>query len=152
MLQTFAAANNVKAVTVLIGANNFNFASLVQTCVTNFLLSPSWWPNYCYDDSSVSSNFTAANVTAQTTNIKNALLNVRQAMLNAGYADSAYSLIVQIYSSPLPRGAQIRYSQSGYTRQSVGGCDVWNRDADWANDTAVVKMNQAVRTAPRRRG
>jgi hypothetical protein len=144
MLQNFAAANNVKAVTVLIGANNFNFASLVQTCVTNFLLSPSWWPNYCHDDSSVSSNFTAANVTAQTTNIKNALLNVRQAMLNAGYADSSYSLIVQTYSSPLPRGAQIRYSQSGYTRQSTGGCGVWNQDADWANDTAVVKMNQAV--------
>ena len=144
MLRDFAVTHNVKAVTVLIGANNFNFASLVQTCVTDFLLSPSWWPNYCYDDSSVSSNFTAGNVSAQTTNIKNALLNVRQAMLNAGYSDSSYSMIVQTYSSPLPRGAQIRYSQSGFTRQSTGGCGVWNKDADWANDTAVTKMNQAV--------
>jgi hypothetical protein len=144
MLQDFAATKNVKAVTVLIGANNFNFADLVQQCVQDFLLSPSWWKDYCNDDSSVTSNFTAANVTAQTTNIKNALLNVRQAMLNAGYADSSWSLIVQTYSSPLPRGAQIRYSQSGYTRQSTGGCGVWNADADWANDTAVTKMNQAV--------
>jgi hypothetical protein len=144
MLQDWATTHNIKAVTVLIGANNFGFADLVQSCVTDFLLSPSWWPDYCSDDSSVVAAFTNANVTAQTTNIKNALLNVRQAMLNAGYADSSYSLIVQTYSSPLPRGAQIRYSQSGYSRQTTGGCGVWNKDADWANDTAVTKMNLAV--------
>jgi hypothetical protein len=143
MLQTFAATNNVKAVTVLIGANNFKFADIVQTCITNWLTSPSWWKNYCSDDSSITSNFTAANVTAQTTNVKNALLNVRQAMVNAGYSDSQWTLIVQTYSSPLPRGAQIRYSESGWSRQNIGGCGVWNRDADWANDVAVVKMNQA---------
>lgn len=144
MLQEFAATHNVKAVTVLIGANNFNFADLVQTCLTDFLLSPSWWPNYCYDDSSVSSNFTASNVTAQTTNVKNAILNLRQAMLNAGYADSQYKIIVQTYTSPIPLGSGFRYSQSGYTRQTTGGCGFWNKDADWANNTAVVKMNQAV--------
>jgi hypothetical protein len=143
MLQSFAASNNVKAVTVLIGANNFNFADIVQTCITDWLTSPSWWKNYCSDDSDVTANFTTANVNAQTTNVKNALLNVRQAMVNAGYADSQWTLIVQTYSSPLPRGAQIRYSESGWSRQNTGGCGVWNRDADWANDTAVVKMNQA---------
>jgi hypothetical protein len=65
-------------------------------------------------------------------------------MTAAGYASGDYDIIVQTYSSPLPRGAQIRYSESGWTRQSVGGCGVWNRDADWANNTAVVKMNQAL--------
>lgn len=144
MLQNFAATHNVKAVTVLIGANNFGFSDLVQTCLTNFLLSPSWWPNYCNDDSSVVAAFTAANVTAQTNAVKGALLNVRQAMLNAGYADSSYKMIVQTYSSPIPRGSGFRYSQSGYTRQTVGGCGFWNADANWANDTAVTKINQAV--------
>ena len=38
----------------------------------------------------------------------------------------------------------MRYAESGWTRQNVGGCGVWNRDADWANNTAVVKMNQAL--------
>ena len=89
MLQQFAATHNVKAVTVLIGANNFGFADIVQTCVDDFLLSPSWWPNYCNDDSNVKAYFTASSVATQTTNIKGAILNVRQAMLNAGYADSA---------------------------------------------------------------
>src|SRR4051794_25419069 len=129
-LQQFAGSHNVQAVTVLIGANNFGFADIVQACVTDFLLSPSWWKDYCNDDSSIKAMFTAANITAQTTAIKGALLNVRQAMANAGYADSSYSIIVQTYSSPIPNGAGFRYSQSGYTRQSTGGCGLWNADAD----------------------
>ena len=46
----------------------------------------------------------------------NAFLNLRTAMRNAGYADSAWTLLAQTYSSPVPRGAQIRYSQNGFSR------------------------------------
>jgi hypothetical protein len=145
MLQEFAATHNVRAVTVMIGANNFGFADIVQQCVQDFLLSPSWWKDYCNDDSSITSRFTAAALTARTSEVRGAILNLRQAMAAAGYADSSYSIIVQTYSSPVPRGAQIRYSQTGFTRQSTGGCGFWNRDADWANDTAVVAMNNAAK-------
>jgi hypothetical protein len=144
MLQEFAATNNVEAVAVLIGANNFGFADIVQQCVTNWLTSPSWWKNYCHDDSSISSRFTAGAVAARTSEVAGAILNVAAAMTNAGYTTNDYDIIVQTYSSPIPRGAQFRYGESGWTRQSVGGCGVWNRDADWANTTAVVKMNQAL--------
>src|SRR5215212_1110045 len=58
MLQQFAATHNVKMVGVSIGGNDFNFASIVQSCVTDFLTSPSWWKDYCKDDSSVVANFT----------------------------------------------------------------------------------------------
>ncbi len=143
-LQEFGTTHNIAAVTVLIGANNFGFADIVQRCVQNFLLSPSWWKDYCYDDSSISSRFTASAVTARTNEVAGALANVRQAMRNAGYADTAWTMIVQTYWSPVPMGTGIRYSESGYTRQSTGGCGMWNRDADWANNTAVVKMNQAL--------
>jgi hypothetical protein len=146
-LQTFAATHNVKMVMILIGANNYNFADLVQQCVTNWLTSPSWWKNYCYDDSSVASNFTASNVATQTTNIKNGILNIRQAMLNAGYADASYTLLVQTYWSPLPTSSLIRYPETGWTRQSVGGCGVWNADANWANNTALATFNNSVRNA-----
>jgi hypothetical protein len=145
VLQQFAAGHNVKAVTVLIGANNFGFADIVQSCVTDFLLSPSWWKNYCNDDANVKAYFTSSNVAAQTANIAGALSNVHQAMANAGYSDGSYSIIIQTYSSPVPGGAAIRYSQSGYTRQSTGGCGLWNADADWANNTAVPTINNAVR-------
>ena len=78
---------------------------------------------------------TASNITAKTAAIRGAFLNVRQAMANAGYADSSYTILAQTYSSPLPNGAGIRYPETGFTRQAVGGCGVWNRDADWANST-----------------
>src|SRR5260221_9699380 len=152
MLQQFAATHNVKAVTVLIGANNYGFADIVQTCIEDFLLSPSWWPDYCNDDSSVKAYFTSANIATQTANIKGAILNVRQAMLNAGYADSSYKIIVQTYSSPIPNGAGFRYSQSGYTRQSTGGCGFWNRDADWANSTAVPTIDNSVKNGAAQTG
>jgi hypothetical protein len=146
-LQDYAATRNVKMVAVSIGGNDFNFGSIVQTCVSNWASSPTWAKNYCYDDSSVSSNFTSANVTAKTTAIKDALLNVRTAMRNAGYADTAWSLVVQTYESPLPSGSGIRYSESGYTRQNTGGCGFWNADANWANATALPTINGAVKNA-----
>jgi hypothetical protein len=147
MLQSYAATRNVKMVVLSIGGNDFNFADIVQTCVSDFLLSPSWWPDYCNDDSSVTANFTSANITAKTTAIKNAILNVRTAMTNAGYATTSYKIVVQNYMSPLPTSTGFRYSQSGYTRQNTGGCGFWNNDANWANNTALPSINGAVSNA-----
>jgi hypothetical protein len=130
-----------------IGGNNFNFASVVQTCLTDWLTSPTWWKDYCNDDSSVTANFTSANVATQTTAIRNGILNIRQAMLNAGYADSAYKIVVQDYESPIPNGSGFRYGESGYTRQNTGGCGFWNNDANWANGTALPTINNAVKSA-----
>ncbi|WP_310529725.1 hypothetical protein [Nocardioides sp.] len=144
LLQNFAATHNVKMVTVSIGGNDFNFASIIQTCVTDWLTSPTWAKNYCNDDSSVTSNFTAANVAAKRAAIAAAFQNVRTAMRNAGYADGSWTLLVQNYPSPLPNGSGFRYGESGYTRQDTGGCGFWNRDADWANATALSLINGAV--------
>jgi len=147
MLQTFAATHNVKMVVVGIGGNDFNFASIVQSCLSDFLTSPSWLPNYCNDDASVTANFTSANVSTVQARIATGLQNVRTAMRNAGYADSAWSVVVQTYPSPIPNGAGFRYSQSGYTRQSTGGCGLWNNDADWANSSALPTINATVKNA-----
>jgi hypothetical protein len=151
-LQSFAATHNVKMIALSIGGNNFNFASIVQSCVQDWLLSPSWFKDYCNDDASVTANFTAANVAAQTAAIKGAILNIRQAMLNAGYADSGYRIVVQDYESPLPPGSGFRYGESGYTRQNTGGCGFWNNDANWANSSALPTINNAVRNAAAQTG
>ena len=151
-LQQFASTHNVKMVAVLIGANDYGFADILQACFVDWYTSPSWWPNYCYDDSDIASRFTAANIEAKTEAIKGALLNVRQAMANAGYADSAYTLMVHTYWSPVPPGALNRYPETGYDRQTIGGCGMWNRDADWANNTVVPTFNNSVRNAVTRSG
>ncbi len=144
-LQQYAATHNVKMVVALIGANDYGFADIVQACVVDWLTSPTWWKNFCNDDSSIRAKFTASNIAAITTRVANAFLNLRTAMRNAGYSDSSWTLLAQTYSSPLPRGSGIRYSESGFTRQSVGGCGTWNADADWANDTVVATLNNTVR-------
>jgi hypothetical protein len=147
MLQSFAATHNVKMVMLSIGGNNFNFAGVVQTCVEDWLLSPSWWPDYCSSDSSVTKNFTSSNIAAQVTAIRGAIDNIRSAMSADGYSASMYTIVVQDYPSPLPNGSGFRYGQSGYTRQSVGGCGFWNNDANWANGTALPDINGAVTSA-----
>ncbi|TDU88286.1 hypothetical protein EV138_1828 [Kribbella voronezhensis] len=147
LLQQFAATHNVKLVVASIGGNDFNFASIVTSCVTDFLTSPTWFKDYCKDDSSVVANFTAANVTAVRARIATSFQNLRTAMRNAGYADTAWTLQVQTYPSPIPAGSGFRYGESGYGRQNTGGCGFWNADADWANSTALATINNTVRAA-----
>ena len=137
----------MKAVALLIGANNYGFADIVQACVTNWLTSPSWWKNYCHDDSGISSRFTASRVATEIANVRGALQNVAQAMTNAGYAGVPYTILAQTYSSPIPRSGGFRYPETGWTRQSIGGCGVWNRDADWAQNTVVTTFNNTIKQA-----
>lgn len=146
-LQDFAATHNVRMVQVSIGGNDFGFASIVQQCVTDFLLSPSWWKDYCNDDSSVRANFTTTNINAKTAAVTAAIGNVKTAMANAGYSTAQYTIVVQTYPSPIPTSTGFRYGESGYTRQSTGGCGFWNADANWANSTALVTINNAVKKA-----
>jgi len=144
MLQNFATSHNVRMVAVSIGGNDFDFAGIVTDCVEDFLLSPSWWPDYCKDDSSVTSEVSSSNVAAVKARIATAFQNIRTAMRNAGYADNSWTLLVQNYPSPIPSSSGFRYSQSGYTRQSTGGCGFWNTDADYANSTLLPTINNAV--------
>ncbi len=144
MLQHFAASHNVRLIALSIGGNNFNFAGIVQTCVEDWLLSPSWWPDYCSSESSVTSNFSSGNVATQKAAIKGAIQNIATAMSAAGYSSSQYTIVVQDYPSPIPNGSGFRYSQSGYTRQTVGGCGFWNTDANYANSTMLPTINGAV--------
>lgn len=147
MLQDFAATHNVQMVMLSIGGNNFNFAGIVQTCVQDWLLSPSWWPNYCSKDFSVTGNFSSANIAIQVAAIRASIDNIRAAMTNDGHGAATYTIVIQDYPSPIPNGSGFRYGQSGYTRQSVGGCGFWNNDATWANATALPDINGAVKSA-----
>jgi hypothetical protein len=140
MLQEYAASNPVKAVVVLIGANDYGFADIVETCVLDWLTSPSWWKNYCQDDSNIKAMFSASNIANETARVKAAFARVRQAV-------PSVPIIAQLYSSPIPKSNAFRYGETGFTRQSTGGCGVWNKDANWANDTVVTTLNNTIRNA-----
>jgi hypothetical protein len=151
-LQNFAASHRVSLVAISIGGNDFNFASIVQDCVVDFLTSPSFWKNYCDDDRSVTANFTPANVAAVTGRIAGALRNVNAALAADGYGTGEYSIVLQTYPSPLPSAAGLRYPESGYTRQSTGGCGFWNNDLNYANATELPTINGAVTAAAAQSG
>jgi hypothetical protein len=103
-LEDYARTHNVRAVVVMIGANNYGFAAILERCVTNWITSPSWFKNYCSDDSDMTSRFTSARQAQETANVRDALLRVRQAMANDGYSESQYTIIAQTYWSPIPAG------------------------------------------------
>ena len=108
--------------------------------------SPTWWKDYCNDDSSVTANFTSANVARGP-----------DAGSRRRYAERPAPRCATP-GTPTPRGRcwcrttrrrsrtarGFRYSESGYTRQSTGGCGFWNADADWANATALPTINSTV--------
>ena len=130
-LQSFAATHNVKMVMILIGANNYHFADLIQSCVTDWLTSPSWWKNYCNDDSSVDRELhRVERRDADDQHQERDPQHPPGDGATPATPTSQYTLMVQTYWSPLPLGSGIRYSESGYTRQSTGGCGVWNADAE----------------------
>jgi hypothetical protein len=144
MLQHFAATHNVKLVGLSIGGNNFNFAGIVQTCVEDFLESTFFWDFYCSEESSVTNNFTTANVNKVKGEITTAITNIATAMTNAGYSSSQYTILVQDYPAPIPNGSEFRYTQSGYSRQTTGGCGFWNKDANYANEKMLPTIDSAV--------
>jgi hypothetical protein len=115
--------------------------------VTDWLTSPSWWKNYCQDDSDIKAMFSASNVATVTANVRAAFRRVKLAMKNAQYAEGSYRLLAQTYSAPIPLSGGFRYGESGFTRQTVGGCGVWNKDANWARKTVVDTLNSTIRNA-----
>jgi hypothetical protein len=143
MLEKFAKLHNVTLVPIAIGANNFNFAEILGLCVERFALSE----GPCSNQLAVTNNFTAKNIETQTTEIKEGVLHVSEAMKNAGYTTSQYTILVQNYASPIPDGTEIRYPETVAKRQEVGGCGLYNLDALAANQEMLVEINKAEFTA-----
>ena len=148
-LQTLATTNkNIKTIVVLIGANNYGFADIVQACVTDWLTSPSWWKNYCQDDSDIASRFTTSNIRRRSPARSRARSTTSsRRWRNAGYADGSYKILAQTYSAPLPISAACATRETGFTRQTIGGCGVWNSDVNWARNTVVETFNNTIRNA-----
>lgn len=147
-LQRFARAHDVEAVVLSIGGNDFNFSTILTTCVTGFALTVgSASPLYCSDDASLASYFETAYVADVEQRIGGALDNIATAMRRAGKEPSDYRVVVQGYPSPVPAGVGFRYPETSEGRFTLGGCPIFDRDATWANDTALTTINDTVRQA-----
>lgn len=150
-LQNFAANHNVKMVAVSIGGNDFKFADLITECVSDWATSL-FTNTYCSTGTNMKNAVSAGNVAAVTAKIAAALQNIHTAMRNAGYADNQWTLVVQNYPSPIPSSTGMRYSSSGYTRMTTGGCGFFDNDLNYANSTLLPTINGAVATAATQSG
>ncbi|MFJ3880331.1 GDSL-type esterase/lipase family protein [Streptomyces sp. NPDC090077] len=132
-LAAVAASRNVKVIALSVGGNDLGFADIIKDCAYDFVL----WGSYCYDDQQAGVDQKIDGVMA---NVGKSVDEIRAVMRQAGYADSSYRIVLQSYPSPIPRGAENRYTQSDWSRLNTGGCPFWNRDSDWARDSLVPQI------------
>ncbi|MGG8410539.1 GDSL-type esterase/lipase family protein [Streptomyces sp. 12297] len=132
-LAAVAASHDVKMITLSIGGNDLGFADIIENCAYDFVL----WGSYCYDDQQEVVN---GKIDAVMAKVGKSVDEIRAVMSAAGYGTGDYRLVLQSYPSPIPRGAENRYTQSDWSRYNTGGCPFWNRDSDWARDTLVPQI------------
>ncbi len=141
MLQEFAEANPraIKLVAISIGGNDFHFGDIIKACVTNVIF---WGFGLCSEEEDVTEYINEAAIAANTTAIKEGILEVRRAMEEAGYGDETYTLLIQNYPAPIPSVAGIRYGIE--QRWEPGGCPIFDADVNWAIGSVLPAVNEAV--------
>ncbi|MFF3090470.1 GDSL-type esterase/lipase family protein [Streptomyces nojiriensis] len=137
-LAAVAASHNVKVIALSIGGNDLGFADIITDCALDFVL----WNSYCYDDQQSGVDQKIDGVMGK---VGKSVDEIRAVMRAAGYADSSYRIVLQSYPSPIPRGAENRYTQSDWSRLNTGGCPFWNRDSDWARDSLVPQIANRIK-------
>lgn len=137
-LAAVAASHNVKVIALSIGGNDLGFADIITDCALDFVL----WNSYCYDDQQAGVD---QKIDAVMGKVGKSVGEIRAVMRAAGYADSSYRIVLQSYPSPIPRGAENRYTQSDWSRLNTGGCPFWNRDSDWARDSLVPQIANRIK-------
>ncbi|GAA4841230.1 GDSL-type esterase/lipase family protein [Kitasatospora terrestris] len=136
-LASVAANYDVKLITLSIGGNDLGFSDVISTCVQDYMV---WW-SYCNDDQQAAVDGRMAGAMA---GVGKSIDEIRAVMANAGYASGSYRIVLQSYPSPVPRTAENRYPESGWSRTNTGGCPFWNQDADWARDSLVPQISDAL--------
>jgi hypothetical protein len=144
-LAAVAAAYDVKAVALSVGGNDLGFADIITKCATDYIV----WYSYCHDDQQPLVN---SKIDAVMANVGRSIDEIRAVMGAAGYGSGAYRIILQSYPSPIPRGAENRYSESGWSRVNTGGCPFWNKDSDWARDSLVPQIANRLRLVATAKG
>lgn len=136
-LASIAANNTVKLITLSIGGNDLGFSDVIATCVKDYLI----WYSYCHtsQQSAIDSKMSAAMA-----GVGKSIDEIRAVMTADGYAPGDYRIVLQSYPSPIPRSTEMRYPESGWSRASTGGCPFWNGDADWARDSMVPQISNAL--------
>ncbi|MBT2443701.1 hypothetical protein J7E93_27115 [Streptomyces sp. ISL-36] len=144
-LASIAASHDVETIVLSIGGNDLGFADIIRTCATDYIV----WYSYCHDDQQVEVD---AKIDGVMGDVGKSVDEIRAVMSGAGYAPSDYRIVLQSYPSPIPRGADNRYAESGWARTNTGGCPFWNLDSDWARDSLVPQISSRLKRVATAKG
>lgn len=144
-LAGIAATDDVKLIVLSVGGNDLGFADIIRSCATDYIV----WYSYCHDDQQAAVD---AKINTVMANVGKSVDEIRAVMSGAGYAAADYRIVLQSYPSPIPRGAENRYPESGWSRTDTGGCPFWNKDSDWARDSLVPQVANRLKTVAATKG
>jgi len=124
LLQNYAEVHReIKLVTVSIGGNDFEFGWIVQQCLLDYLFSTH---RLCSAMKAVNQRIEEGAIATNARAIAQSLINVREAMRNAGLREEQYAIVVQNYMSPIPKGREFRYeTREGFEPREE------EREAEW---------------------
>ncbi|MFI9379811.1 GDSL-type esterase/lipase family protein [Kutzneria sp. NPDC052558] len=139
-LAAVAGQYRIDAVVIAVGANDDpQFGSLLTNCVDAIFTStqpgcgkqvdPQWQNR----------------VDAMVPKVAAALRDVRRVMIEHGYPDTAYNLVLQSYAAPVAPD-MLR------SLQNVGGCPIRTDDLRWVQDRGVPILNDGIRRAAQQAG
>ncbi|WP_338674338.1 GDSL-type esterase/lipase family protein [Streptomyces sp. SCSIO 30461] len=137
-LAAVAAQYRVELIALSIGGNDLGFSDVITNCVEDYTILYS----YCHDDQGKKVDDRMDSAMA---GIAKSVQEIRAVMSSTGYSTGDYRIVLQSAPSPIPRSSENRYSQSGWSRLTTGGCPFWNKDADWARDEFIPEYAAAVK-------
>ncbi|MEY9950416.1 beta-propeller fold lactonase family protein [Kitasatospora sp. GAS1066B] len=120
----------VKLIVLNIGGNDIGFRTIIESCVKAFLFGKG--PCRQSQEPAFRSGLQRA-----VHGVEDAIDKVRSVMRAGGYSDGSYTFVLQSYPSPVPYGRNIRYPETNLDRYQIGGCPVYNSDADWVRAAMV---------------
>jgi GDSL-like Lipase/Acylhydrolase family len=137
-LAAVARSRDVKLVVLSTGGNDLGFADIVASCVSRFIglqgpCEPSEKPK-------LDEKFPGMRA-----GVAKAIDEVRAVMRSAGYRPWNYRIVIQSYPSVVPRASEVRYPEAGIARSAVGNCPFYDNDFNWARDSVVSRIADAIR-------
>lgn len=144
LLEQFARNHDIAAVLLSIGGNDFGFGDVISQAANAYLFPTSWEPWRNNETGEVA--IRQPNLDRVSAGITSALVNINQAMTNAGKAPGSYRIVYQSPPQFIGRAGENAYAGSfTYERQDVGGCGINDSTLDWIVDTAAPKLLAAMK-------
>ncbi|WP_063747186.1 GDSL-type esterase/lipase family protein [Saccharothrix sp. NRRL B-16314] len=135
LLRATVREHHVKLVVLSVGGNDLGFGDIIADCVKGYLTgykcAPTWDPKV------------AAKLDQLRLDVGATVKAIKE-VLNAAQGTGTYQFVLQSYPAPMPAARNFRIPEEG-PRFSVGGCPVWDSDANWARQQLVPTIAEQLK-------